>query len=281
MRLRRTWRAAFADFELATAVSYDLGAELNREHRPRAVELQDLKFEVLTRLHARACSLASEVYVLMSAGHASGAYARWRTMHEIAVVGHLIAMNDRELANRYLLHDRLERAKAARLHLQHQERANLEQVSPEDIAPVVALAKELIDQFGEEFGSQYGWASTVVDKKRPTFYDLELAADLDHWRPYYTMASWGVHASPKGALWNLATGHLDDVLFAGVSNAGLADPGHQSLLSLLFVTSALVTVAPSVERLVSLHLLTELVDRAGSSFLKAHQSLDGPRTIKI
>jgi len=245
-----------------------------------AVKTQDARFEALTRLHARSCSLASEVYVLMASGHASGAYARWRTLHEVAVVAHLIASNDVELAVRYLLHERLDRAKAARLHIEHQERANLEKVTPEEVEEVVSAAKELTKYFGDDFESQYGWAAALVGKRRPSFYDLERFAHLDHWRPYYAMASWGVHAGPKGALWNLATGNLDDVLLAGVSNAGLADPGHQSLLSLFIVTAALVSVAPTAERVVALLTLQELIDRAGDYFLKAHESLDGPRTIE-
>lgn len=279
LKLRRTWKIAFREYELAHALAYNLGADLNREVRPKAAAEGDLKFDVLTRLHARACSIGSEVYSLMAAGHASGAYARWRTLHEIAVVSCLIAPNDNELARRYLLHERLERAKAARLYLQHQERANLEPATEQEVSAVVEEADRLVKEFGEAFRSQYGWAAVLLNKDRPTFADLERAADLDHWRPYYQMASWGVHASPKGAVWNLSAGEMSDVLVAGAANAGLADPGHQALLSLLFSTSALVTVAPSVERIEGMKLLAKLVERAGRAFLETHESLGGSRTV--
>ena len=42
--------------------------------------------EVQTRLHARACQIAREVLTLLYAGFAEGAMARWRALHELAVL---------------------------------------------------------------------------------------------------------------------------------------------------------------------------------------------------
>jgi hypothetical protein len=98
IRLRRTWRTAFRISNWRQRSPTILAPRSTESTAPGPLRSQDLRFEVLTRLHARAYSLASEVYVLMTAGHASAAYARWRTLHEVAVVAHLITMNDRELA---------------------------------------------------------------------------------------------------------------------------------------------------------------------------------------
>src|SRR3712207_5473713 len=85
-RLAARWRAGLDLYETILGLAYDAGARFNRRHRVHAAEANDLVFEVLTHLHARACRTASEVLALLKTGHATGAHARWRTLHEIAVV---------------------------------------------------------------------------------------------------------------------------------------------------------------------------------------------------
>jgi hypothetical protein len=57
------------------------------------------------RLHSRACLVASEVRALLASGHPFGAQARWRTLHELGVVAFILRMSDKEVAERYLLHE--------------------------------------------------------------------------------------------------------------------------------------------------------------------------------
>ncbi len=58
---------------------------------------------------------------------------------------------------------------------------------------------------------------------------------------------------------------------AGASNAGLADPGHGSLMSLNQCTVALFTSKTDIEAVASLQTLQCLVDKAGQAFLEVHQ----------
>lgn len=97
---------------LAT-VSEEFGEGINaRLRRPDADEAY--KLDVLTRLHARACQIAQEVIVLLSAGLADGAMARWRTLHEVATAALLISENGEALAERYARHDVIESRRAFR-----------------------------------------------------------------------------------------------------------------------------------------------------------------------
>src|SRR5208282_6072349 len=82
----------------------------------------DFAFEVLTRLHARSCQIASEVLSLLLAGHADGAMARWRSLHEISVVCSFISKHGNELAERYLLHQCVESYKAAAQYQEYCDR---------------------------------------------------------------------------------------------------------------------------------------------------------------
>jgi hypothetical protein len=55
----------------------------------------------LTRLHARACQVAAEILALMQHGFADGAMARWRTLHEIAVIATFLRDRGEVMAERY------------------------------------------------------------------------------------------------------------------------------------------------------------------------------------
>src|ERR1035441_6252711 len=46
----------------------------------------------------------AEVLALLKTGHASGAYGRWRTLHETAVTAWFISCGDQLLAEKYLAH---------------------------------------------------------------------------------------------------------------------------------------------------------------------------------
>ena len=55
-------------------------------------------------LHANACLVTSEVITLLEAGYSSGATARWRSLHEVAVYAMFIVKHGPGTAERYLRH---------------------------------------------------------------------------------------------------------------------------------------------------------------------------------
>jgi hypothetical protein len=62
----------------------------------------------LVKLHARACLISAEILSLLRSGHASGAHARWRALHEVAVIADFLASGDSDLARGYLLYEHVE-----------------------------------------------------------------------------------------------------------------------------------------------------------------------------
>lgn len=271
------WSEALGLYDLCHALALKLGMSFNERYSATAAERNELPFEALVRLQARACSVSAEVRTLLGHGHASAAYARWRTLHEIMVVAEVLAGGPNELTERYLLHDWVDRAKAALLHQRFQGEAGLEAVTEEEVRLVVEQRDDLVSRFGRDYLNPYGWASEWLKKKNPTLADLEKHAKLDYWRPYYAMSSWGIHAGSQGALWNLATGHMHETLLAGASIFGLADPGHHAILALAAVTETLVAHAPTEEEEFELVVLSSLSEQAGEAFLKCHQSLEPTR----
>jgi hypothetical protein len=93
-------------------------------------------------------------------------------------------------------------------------------------------------------------------------------------RPYYKLASHNVHAEPKGAFFRLGLINQSEVLLAGPSNFGLADPGQNTALSLTFITSALVQLDPTVDAMVALKVALAISDELGQLFVEVQKQIE-------
>ena len=276
-RLYERWKCPLDLLDLTIAVTTEAGDEFNRRFRNNAVASGDAVFEALTRLHARACQVSGEVLALLHAGFADGAHARWRSLHEMAIVADLIHTHGQELAERYLLHETVQQYKLACEYQESFARLNVEPLSKEDIDSLKLQYEMLIAKFGDEFKNDYGWASSAIGRGRPTMRDIEQHVQLDHMRPYYRMASDNVHPNAHGGYFRLGlhSSQQDMTLLAGPSNVGLADPGHSTAISLLQVTTNLLATESEIDCVVTMKILAELTDEVGAAFLKVHEELEG------
>ena len=273
-RLAQCWRVPFSLLELHLHLAREYGAELNevcrRKHRRASAALVD----VLTRLHARCCQIAGEVTALLRAGYADGAMARWRSLHEVAVVLQFIGLHGNSLARRYLDHEAIESWRAADLYMKHCSRLGYAPYSVTELAVIRQHFDAAATKYGKSFTEAYGWASDVLGKKKPDFSDIEKAAGLAHFRPYYKLASHGVHANPKGALFKLGLVSGTNLLAAGPTNYGSADPGQKTALSLNQATAALLMLAPTEERLLVMQVMSELTKEIGNAFVKVQRRIE-------
>ena len=276
-RLNQRWATPLGLLELFISLATDAGSSFNSNFRPDAALKHDVAFEALTRLHARACQISSEVLVLLRHGYADGAHARWRSIHEISIVSFMIREHGNDLAERYLLHDTVQRYKLACDHQEYHERIGHDPIPAEDIERLKAERDELVDRFGSSFKRDYGWAAEAIGNPRPTIRGLEEHAGIDHMRPYYRMASDNVHANAHASFYRLGLGLRQlggDTLLAGPSNMGLADPGHATALSLGQITINLIGTQPGMCSALTSSLLLKLRDRVGSEFLKVHRAIE-------
>lgn len=267
------WKKGFVLLEAFIIGSFEAGQNFNNHYRDKAAASQDYVFDVLTRLHARAIHIGWEVLALLKAGYADGAHARWRTAHEIAVVANFIAMHGQETAQRYLEHEVIESYKAIRQYQQHAVQLKVEEATLEEVADIKNRFDELCRLYGPSFQSQYGWASKALTNKSPKFSDLEEAATLNHLRPYYRMASHNVHANPKGVMFRLGVSEEANLLLAGPSNYGLADPAHGIALSVLQATIPMLNHEVNMDAIVIGKVLTKFADDIGEAFLQIHQDM--------
>ena len=271
-RLLDPWGPALGALETLLHAAIDAGSWFDQRNRPKAVETQDLRFEVLIRLHARACQVTWEVLTLLKAGLADGAHSRWRTLHEIVVIASFIKDGNNDLAERYLLHHNITRWRALPDHQTYAERLFTEPFSDEQVADIRQVHDELTNRFGRDYENEWGWAAVALGVPNPNFRQIERATELDHWRPYVRMASHAVHAGSQGITFSLMTPDEGKAL-AGPSNMGLADPGAGAALSLNVITCTMLIHYPDMETLAAAQALGRLAVEVNETFGAAHTVL--------
>ncbi len=271
-RLQRFWRSPIDSLEMLIALAVEIGETSNTTGGAKAVLDNDVVFEVLMRLQARACRVASEVLTLIKAGFADGAHARWRTIHEIAIVSMFINEHGNDVAEKYLLHDSIEELKAARQYKKIHGASGYQPNSTAEIRAMERRAEKLKLKFGKEFGEAYGWAASTLKNPKPNFSQIEEHVGLQNWRSYYRMASHNVHAGPTGVLFSLGlVNNMDNTLLAGASDTGFADPAHGTALSLLQVTALLLLREPTVDSLVATEVLRKFDSEVSQRFIQTQQ----------
>jgi hypothetical protein len=267
-RLWQRWGAGFELLKMFIVIATEAGADFNQEFRALASRENDFRFDVLTRLHARSCQIANEVLILLRSGYADGAHTRCRSMHEISVIGFFVSELGQDVAERYLLHDTVESYKAALQYQRHSSRFGYQPLTKTELLTLESSYQKLLDRFGNSYANNYGWAAYALGKDKPTFNDIEEATRLGHWRPHYKLASHNVHANPKGVLFKLGiTPKSQELLLAGPSDTGFADPAHGMAISLLQITTSLLTLKSNLDRLCVCHILSTLAEEIGGVFL--------------
>lgn len=109
--------------------------------------------------------------------------------------------------------------------------------------------------------------------KKPTFKDIEESGGIDHFRGHYRLASHGIHANPKGIFFSLTSISPTNMLLTGPSNAGLADAGHSTALSLTTISATLALLGSNLDHQVAVRAMDLLTEEIGATFLRAHEKL--------
>jgi hypothetical protein len=272
--LRTRWGKAFDSYESFLAVAMDGGSAANSYLRSGKAGKPGALVDAMVRVHARAAQVAGEVLALLESGYADGAHARWRTLHELAVVAALLSEHDDDLAERYLEHEVVESLRAAQQLKEYGGTIGEKSLSKREFERLVRMAKGLEDRFGPEYLKRYGWAAKLLSNPNPNFDHLEKAASFNHLRPYYKLASYNVHATPKGANYRLGLLGLSTyTLLAGPSNAGLEAPGRFAAHSLLTITLSLLTLHTTLDSLVYGEMLLQLYGDLDNHFVRAAERL--------
>jgi hypothetical protein len=101
----------------------------------------------------------------------------------------------------------------------------------------------------------------------PSFANVEAALEMSHWRPFHRNACHSVHAGPEAlnhGVINEDEGEL--LLLIGASDAGIADPGQTTAMSLSLASVALLTPLPNLDSLAICKVMQQLCEDIGNAF---------------
>jgi hypothetical protein len=258
--VRAGWGAAIDDLRLLRWVAYEEGRDFHSE-----CPSPGLLREVLVRLHARAITVTDEVLCLLSSGFTSGALARWRTLHELAVTAAFVGKHGERTAERFLAQHTVTRHKQGVEYTRQANALGERPLSDSELAANKEAHDAAVARFGSALKHDYGWAAHVLGKERPTFRDLETDVSHGHLRPYYQYASSRVHAGAHGLLQEVAAGD-PQALLVGAYPRGLTDPLQLTALSLRGVTAELLLsgpAGPGLRQRIVLEVLNSLYQRLG------------------
>lgn len=276
-RHEREWDKPLGLLEHFIDFVHELAYQLREEISENAVLKEEFwpmmyRYKALFGLHARACLVSQEVLSLLRAGFADGAHARWRTLQELTYVALFISEQDEETAEMYLLHDVMEVKKGLDEQLEHKDFTK-EEISEEYAIEIQTEYSSLIQRFGNNFKSDFGWAIKVLGDKRLTFRDIAAAVDFSHWGPYYQMANINVHAGSHGSKFKLGLKDVENLLLTGPSNGGLALPGHSTSQMLGFCTQALLFLDTTMDNVAYQKTLYTLIEEIGEAFSEVEDKL--------
>jgi hypothetical protein len=275
-RLYARWREPLDLFDLILVLFQEATEIFDKENSSKAMETQNFTFQALLRLAIRACKTAGEIHCLLRGGHSDGAYARWRTLHEVAATAMFISAAGPETAERYCNWEVIESWKSARTYQAHAAVNGYEPLDSENLKSLEFARDRLLNRYRKEYESDYGWALEGARKLDPSlaktgkigFDAIERLSGMHHRRPDYKLACIPIHAGPKTGRYSLGVINRGSDICVGPSNFGLAEAGSQACLSLLQIIATLCLLNADLEiyvRLVAVETLTAEAQRSFAS----------------
>lgn len=274
-RLYRDWKKPLGRFELMIVMCRELGSQVNDEFRKG--DDKSYKLEVLTRLHAHSVQIACEIFQLLKGGYADGAMARWRSLHESAVISRLLSKSEEIVAEKYYYHKFIDDYKFSLSYDEHSDSLEFEKIDDDTLNKIKNKYHGLLEKYGDNYKNEYGWCSDLFNKRKVNFFEIELFVGLSHLRPFYKFSSNRVHIGSKSIDYKLSLSLSsqiwdEEILLSGPSNEGLVDPMQCAGMSLVDITESLLLIIPSIDMLVSGKVLSlwneqmklELVDAEAS-----------------
>ncbi len=261
-----SWGKALDALEVLIDLCVHLGNTFYAEYSAQARTEGNIKFEALSRIHARSSKVASEIHTLLSSGFADGANARWRTLHELAVIAGFLAKYGNDASERYLLHSQVEEYQLMKDFQQSAKKQGWPLIPQHKIAAAKKQVDSLKVKYGKAFGADYGWASHEIGKQHVKFVDIQTVAERDEFKPPYKMSHKYVHASSYGTIFPLGADPYHDYLIAGGSIFGLYEPGRQTTQAICLVTGILLRTLNSIEDFVSIGALIQMRDEVWKQF---------------
>ena len=233
------------------------------------------KYEALIQIHARALQISNEILVLLKSGYPDGAYSRWRSLHELAVITFFLYENSEEVSKRYLDHEIVTKFNEAMDYKANYKKLGYAPLSRKEFNKVKREKERLCRQYGNDFiKKDYGWIPSSLLSNR-NFRALEENVKLKRLRPFYNLSCDSVHGGSKG-LYRLGLKHeaQESILLVGSSDYGLADPIQNTAISLSRITTCLLGLKHDFETTVQMQVIRSYVEDIKTEAANVQERMD-------
>ena len=273
-RLYKKWKEPLDLLECLIKISSESG----EEHKNKLIETTDnsnnFKREALIKLHARALQISNEILVLLKSGYADGANARWRSLHELAVISFFLLDNSNEVSKRYLEHAIIKKFKDAKDYRVYYKKLGYPPIERKEFNKIKREKEKLCIKHNDRFQEDYGWIPSSILSNR-NFRALEEHVKLDKLHPFYNLSSNSVHGGAKGFYrLGLMDNYQDKILLTGSSNYGLADPLQNTAVSLLHITICLLNVEPNFKSIIQMQVMNNYINEIGIKAVDVQRQIE-------
>lgn len=257
IRLFRRWQKPFDLLEGHIGHSTELVIRKRAHLVDEKGRISDFKALALLKLNARALQVSNEILVLLKAGYADGAFARWRTLYELSLIALYLGQNDQIFSQRYLDHEVVGKLKTAKKMIKFKKSFKV-LPTRKDLSKLNREREVLCAKYGEEFKQDYGWIPKAQwPGNKIGIWFLENQVRLGHLGPYYDLACRTVHGGAAGFVQMSLMDHAQGTLQTGPTNYGLADPIQHCGFSITHLTLALLNLNPDFDSVVHMKILVE------------------------
>jgi len=264
----RLWKEGFDQLEQFIALNLEWGTKLINEFNAKGDPERKHLFSALIKNHSRACLMSEEILHLLKGGFPDAAFARWRSLYEIAVTASFIGIRGEACAEAYLDHEIVDDLKCHQLDHELQVARGIKPHSDGGMKDLERAFQEMLEKHGDSFKNPFGWAAATLGQKNPQFRDLEGSLGQNHMRVIYKRASHKIHAAANGISTSLGTQSfgLNAPMLRTPIHEGLGDPAILCAHSLSQTSAVITTLFINAECLIEMNLFAELVSRIEKAF---------------
>ena len=130
-RLQKRWYPAFDRLRILIVLSEEAERDFNPRESEGLSDEEENIVEALKRIHIRAARCAREVFCLLRSGFSDGAFARWRTLHDLPLSALFIKKHGGNVAQKYMDYRRIETYYEIKKYREHNEELGYEKEESE------------------------------------------------------------------------------------------------------------------------------------------------------
>jgi len=209
---------------------------------------------------------------LAQSGYADGAFARWRSLHEITVTALFLEDNDAHISDRFLNYIHVSTYNDALSYKNKYRKLGYAPLGRKTFNLLKRNYDAVKQQYGNDFTKKYGWIPLELSMAR-NFCALEKHVNLDKFRPYYRKASHVIHAGPS-SFFSLGQYENQEDLITDPSPYGLVEPLDNCAISLLNITLCILNHYPTFDSIIKMKIISKWSSRVSDALTNVNPDDD-------